>query len=329
MSKRSSQISGQWGFHCPAGHVDTFNIESPQWWGSCGALSPSDSVKNHLLSKLLEKVKGHSFNAGVSASQVHLTANMVVGTLGKLGRSFMALRHGDFATAARQLGVSPRTTRLKPSDVAGRWLELQYGWKPALADVYSAAKAMESISEGPSKTRFSVRSNESTTRVFKTVTFLGDSTTAHCDFSRSYTFEAYEEMGFARQLGLLDPLSVAWEVLPYSFVVDWFLPIGQYLSNLNQIPHLVGRWLVTDLTTWQVYGTDWLGAPLLFCNVHSNRRYTGLAFKPSVKYTEVHVVRNSSASPPKVNLPSIKLAGAVHGTRVGNAISLAYQRFMR
>jgi hypothetical protein len=31
-------------------------------------------------------------------------------------------------------------------------------------------------------------------------------------------------------LGLLNPLSLAWELLPYSFVIDWFLPIGDYLA---------------------------------------------------------------------------------------------------
>lgn len=35
------------------------------------------------------------------------------------------------------------------------------------------------------------------------------------------------------QLGLINPLSVAWELVPFSFVVDWFLPIGKYISSLS------------------------------------------------------------------------------------------------
>jgi hypothetical protein len=35
------------------------------------------------------------------------------------------------------------------------------------------------------------------------------------------------------QFGLANPLSLAWEILPYSFVVDWMLPIGPWLSNLD------------------------------------------------------------------------------------------------
>jgi hypothetical protein len=31
-------------------------------------------------------------------------------------------------------------------------------------------------------------------------------------------------------LGLLNPLQVAWELVPFSFVVDWILPIGSFLE---------------------------------------------------------------------------------------------------
>ena len=35
------------------------------------------------------------------------------------------------------------------------------------------------------------------------------------------------------QLGLLNPVSLAWELVPWSFVVDWVLPIGSVLSALS------------------------------------------------------------------------------------------------
>jgi hypothetical protein len=49
----------------------------------------------------------------------------------------------------------------------------------------------------------------------------------------------------SRSLGLLDPLSVAWEILPWSFVVDWFYPVGTFLDNLSIIPQLEGRFTQT------------------------------------------------------------------------------------
>jgi hypothetical protein len=34
-------------------------------------------------------------------------------------------------------------------------------------------------------------------------------------------------------VGISNPLLLAWELVPYSFVVDWFLPIGNYLESLD------------------------------------------------------------------------------------------------
>jgi len=36
-----------------------------------------------------------------------------------------------------------------------------------------------------------------------------------------------------KRLGLLNPVAVLWEVVPLSFVVDWFIPIGTYLASLD------------------------------------------------------------------------------------------------
>jgi hypothetical protein len=33
--------------------------------------------------------------------------------------------------------------------------------------------------------------------------------------------------------GVINPLSIAWELSPYSFVVDWFIPVGNVLSALS------------------------------------------------------------------------------------------------
>lgn len=51
------------------------------------------------------------------------------------------------------------------------------------------------------------------------------------------------------QLGLTNPAEVAWEVVPFSFVIDWFIPVGNFLSSLDS---LVG---VQDLTVCRGYKT--------------------------------------------------------------------------
>jgi hypothetical protein len=318
----------------------------------------SGAERNAALNAMLGKVKGHGFNAAVNIAQAHQVADMVVSNLGTLGRAMMALKHGDFAAAARSLRTSrsrssstgsqfttaagetftrvggrrvleviPKS-RLVPNDVSGRWLELQYGWLPLLSDTFEACKAFEALGNGPQTNRFSTGRSKSVTQ-----TVSGGAAYAQCKLAQKrvlrYTFEQSEELSFERQIGLTDPLSVAWEVIPYSFVVDWFVPIGTYLSNLNQIPHLVGRWMVTEsIVTAGCDFSNVPGQPLPWCPFHNfNHRMLALG-KPSAQYSGLVVSRSALAGPPTVPPPSVKLIGAVHGNRVWNAIALAAQRFI-
>jgi hypothetical protein len=64
----------------------------------------------------------------------------------------------------------------------------------------------------------------------------------------------------------LDPLGIAWEAVPFSFVADWFLPIGDYLDALSVFNGIsadklttVKRRSVTTLTSVSNTYTDELG----------------------------------------------------------------------
>lgn len=285
------------------------------------SLSAADDLR--LLNKLLEKVKGHDFNLAVNLSQMNQVSSMVASNLSQFGRAVMSLKRGDFANAARCLGVHARPSRLKPSDVAGRWLELQYGWLPTLSDTFEAMKAFHEISEGPRSTLFRTS--------VKKESFVEASGTPSrfsqkylCTVRKQIQYEMYEEMTANRSLGLADPLSVVWENIPYSFVVDWFVPIGSYLDALNGIPNLKGRFLTT--TTRRRRGFSAF-QPIIF-PFTPNGIYAWLngPTDDSYHYTVSDRVYSLDLEVPR---PSFKLNGAVHGTRVWNAISLASQRFLQ
>lgn len=274
-------------------------------------------------SRLTDKVRGHSFNLAVNAAQGRQLVDMVTSNLGKFGRSVLALKHGDFATAARALGARPRVSKLRASDISGRWLELQYGWLPALSDTYEAAKAYEKITEKPRTS--TVRSSAKIT--FKRNAHIGSFANAFqtCVQRISYVWEMYEDISTPRSLGLLDPLSVAWEVLPYSFVVDWFVPIGSYLDNLSILPFVKGRLMTQQ--TWEWSGSE----PLTFTDPLPG--FFGGTLCSKVEYLGVDecrailIERGISASLPSVAFPSFDSHG-LRGRRVWNAIALAAQRFL-
>lgn len=334
--RRSARTDGLIVYRCPGtefypSHTLSYALENTGFSGIWSAMATyfpkiSDSQNINRLSKLLGKIRGHEFNLAVSASQAHQFTGMVVGNLSKLGRSIMALKRGDFATAARQLGATPRPTRLKANDIGGRWLELQYGWLPTISDTYEAAKAFEAISSGPKRTRFSAEEKEEGNLTFTNLGAASDAYVSNIKYGRRYTFEMYEELGFERQLGLLDPLSVLWENVPYSFVVDWFIPIGDYLSVLNQIPSLNGRWMITDYAQWRDGKPKYsIPGPIGYCPYHPSKQMT-VEQSPTVTCACDQVSRSNSG--PSLAFPKVKVLGAVHGRRIANALALAAGRFL-
>jgi hypothetical protein len=301
--------------------------------GRLGLNNSIDSyLQNQAFQKLLSRIKGHDFDLGVNIGQMGQTVNLLAGTLGSLGRAALALKRGDFASAARQLGARPRPSKLEAKDVSGRWLELQYGWLPLISDSFEAAKAFEEISNGPRRTTFKASVSQPLLEELS-ISAANFSCVVKGRKSRRLQYEMYEEMSANRQLGLYDPMSIAWELTPWSFVVDWFVPVGTYLDNLNQIPHLSGRWLINDYCKYEMQSPDWIwknqnqlstGNPQVpFADGKSVR----IVSHPLMAISSSKMARSVSNSPPAVPLPKLNVGGAIHGRRLWNAISLAHQRF--
>jgi hypothetical protein len=273
--------------------------------------------ESKLLSKLLKRVKGHELHLGVALAEVDKLAGTVLGTIKSLVFGLNDLAHMRVGAFARRFGAGPprkdRVERLKLLDISGRFLEMRYAWEPTLADVQEAAIAFEALSNGPRKYLNRARRRISRPSVYHTnYCRVNQTVTAQ----RSYLFEMYEEMDAFRQMGLTDLASVLWERVPLSFVFDWFIPIGTYLSLIGQIPFMKGRFMRTSSIAWQSSGTYAMDP--IFGNVSA---------PPSVDcdWMRYNMQRVPLSSPPSVPMPQFKVAGAVQGKRIQNAIALAHQ----
>jgi len=268
------------------------------------------------VSKLADLVNEGSVNLGCDIATGRQTVDMVVDTCGKLGRSAMALRKGNFALAARQLGVSPRGSHksslqgLTHEDASALWLELQYGWKPLLSDVYDLHKRFVENTAAPRKQCFQA------SKSFRKFQQYGQGSYLHAVIqtdSESYKIVAVfnESVSVPRSLGLVDPASILWEICPWSFVADWFLPIGSYLQLVNQVP----SWNAS----YQIYHKK-------FYDAHVARGY--LEGSPSrSRYIEKSFSRSQSTSldiplPRFKNLPQFGLSLG----HFENAVALLSQR---
>jgi hypothetical protein len=271
--------------------------------------------------KLLNRIKGHSLHLGVALAEVDKLAGTVHDTLRNLVWGLRDLRAGRFWAFFRRFGVSPpsrvKVKQLTTLDISGRFLETRYCWEPTLSDCYQSVRAFEAISQGPRKKIFKKKINVEGSQPYRTNYCVGEES---YKVRRTYNFEMYEELEFARQVGLVDPLSVIWERIPFSFVFDWFMPIGNYLNLIGQIPFMKGRWLRTDSIRMS------FGGSLTIDPVYGLTQSTPVPISEWEIFLLKRDPLNLDSGLP-VPKPEFKVAGAVQGKRLQNAIALAHQIF--
>lgn len=237
--------------------VDRFSAYccTPPPYVTCGQLAGSGTLpvagwdsndENKLLDKFFKAYRGHEFNAGVFIGQSRELASQIIGTTNALVHGFRALKRGHLDAAVRSftrtvsgLDRNAARRRLHSGDLAGAWLALQYGWLPTYHDVQSAALALEALARPPRTWTIEGRHSKIVTG---DVSLSPSLYTVGAKAIRSHriVYEMKEELSFERSLGLTDVSSVVWELVPWSFVVDWFVPIGTYLSNLAMLPAVSG-----------------------------------------------------------------------------------------
>jgi hypothetical protein len=195
---------------------------------------------------------------------------------------------------------------------------MRYAWTPAIQDAFEAAKAFEALSNGPRQQTFR-SARRRVVMVPFTTNYSGG--VYRLTISRQYLYEQYEEMAAFRQMGLGNPLSIIWERIPWSFVVDWFIPIGTYMELIGQIPFMKGRWCKTDKLLYEFSGC--------VDSTIETGGYDILSVLPNIQARQLNLKREISFSPPPVPKPTLRVEGAVQGKRVANAVSLAHQVFAK
>lgn len=182
-----------------------------------------NNLYNTALSRLNEKVRG-SLDLSVALGELGSTNRMVKAALSaeRYTRDFKALR-------------SIRTFSKLASNI---WLEYTYGWKPLANDIYQAAdesmrfvlNKLEKISASANERNFPGATTQKTVMTGGRVPFTTTYEGIH-GYRITISLE-HPSRDIARWTSL-NPLSIAWELMPYSFVVDWAYDVGSYLRNFE------------------------------------------------------------------------------------------------
>lgn len=256
----TDSFSGEWG--------NTFGMGWTPWLSSPALFDTGRErslVRERLIGKLIDQIQSHRVNLGEILHTRAQTASMVASTANRLAGTFLALRKGNFVGAARYLtGAPPRSRFAVRASGSGRtsssvggipeqWLALKYGWEPLLQDVYNSCETVRRAWNDPASELFTARASAGTQGSqisFERGPYQPHGPTFRVQTSQNETrgnaavvYGVDSNLGSnLSQLGITNPASLAWELLPYSFVVDWFIPIGSFLERLDYSRGLVFKY---------------------------------------------------------------------------------------
>lgn len=198
---------------------------------------PTSNDSNRALISALGKVKDMKINLAQAFAERLQTANLLADNVTRLLKAYSYGRKGRWKQVLQTLGIRKHRWQ---KDASGRWLEVQYGWLPLLSDIHGAYEQITKPSKRLQGMRFKVASQVAVGKI------AGEMSDKYGRWSGGYSSEAYvkynlwfevtsAELLLASQVGLTDPLTIAWELTPWSFVIDWIVPVGDVLEAMNAV----------------------------------------------------------------------------------------------
>lgn len=211
--------------------------------------------------------KRTKFNGGVVIGEMRETMNLLGKSCTTLLLAYRAIRRGrvkealgyfgdhvGLGTSSRLLNRSQLNQQRKKRGekpiskseyASSAWLELQFGWKPLMKDISDYISYLDSLSSsntGEQWLSFSGYARDTATfdkfYSFVNVNGLRYSSKLRESVSEQYSLTATFKpssplLQKLNQVGLVNPASIAWELVPFSFVLDWFLPIGDWIESFT------------------------------------------------------------------------------------------------
>lgn len=214
--------------------ADCLNFGAYPWMGK-NQKAIFNRTDQTAYNKLVSKVKDAQMGWGENLATRKQAYSMMLHRVGTLTTAVRRLRRGDIPGFVKALGTTERPSRSKVKNASSLWLEYHFGWEPLYGDIHTACKIL--AADVPSSTLRGVgieeveshwRSTNSSgmprlySRNYRAITVMqGD---YHVDNPNKFLLN---------QCGVINPVSVAWELVPFSFAVDWFLPVGQFLNSFT------------------------------------------------------------------------------------------------
>lgn len=138
-------------------------------------------------------------------------------------------------------------------DFASAWLEHRYGWRPLMYDILDASELIQKLMDGASELQ---RSSLTTSKDGSSVTTKTQTAGfGYRDLANQVSgYEVNQGLRYdhiirktgrvelragimirdaVRSYATVDPIVTGWEIIPFSFVLDWLVNVGDFLTVLS------------------------------------------------------------------------------------------------
>lgn len=211
--------------------------------------------RDRSVTECLLKLQDNKVDLGVALAELRKTSTHLAKSATDLWRALGFLRNKKWGRLGNILSKRAPGFRGKvnPGMTSARyWLEYNYAWKPLIMEVGGLMELVKLQLEPALLVHATRTVHNRGTFVVSDLDYPAGynwSTpgfTVRAGYKRASTTRltgriSSAHLRYASQ-GFTNPVNVAWELMPYSFVIDWSLPVGNYLSALTATHGLTFTW---------------------------------------------------------------------------------------
>lgn len=183
------------------------------------------------------KAQGQAANA-VNIAEMNKSMLMIGARLRQAYDILRSAKSGHFGNMMAYLNLDrlgKRPDKYRSND----WLEYTFGWAPIIQDVGKSVEILQrefdsSRVRGNKSGSFDISDDEGDPGISP-----GDQSVARlgsCFLKVSTSGQVVAtnpNVLLANQLGFVNPASVAWDLVPFSFVIDWFIPVNKFILSFT------------------------------------------------------------------------------------------------
>lgn len=215
------------------GSTGSYSLSSTYYNALPGLSGPDLNRAGQLVNAAVASAKSESYDALTSMAELRKSTDMI-GT--RVSATF------NIANKCARKASRHRSLKQQVKVFNQLWLEARYGWRPLLGEIGDIVQQLTDgdYSRNKSSSSFTEDLSAVSTPKVTPGTTANRTGTAVRSGTRTLRGFALAEGNFGSHPDF-NPIQTAWELVPFSFVVDWFFDVGSYLTAITPMPGVVLR----------------------------------------------------------------------------------------